>query len=64
MLPKYFVYSARGGFLTSTGTWSTDHKIAMSLSRAEAIAMCRRMKSNTTFMTVPVSSDDLAEINA
>lgn len=56
----YYLYSGRNqGWLTRSGTYSSDPAEARNFERADALAMCRRHKNQGGYQLLPVREEDL-----
>ena len=63
MSPTYYLYSGRmQGWFTNSGTYSSDFAEARKYSRVEAIAMCKRHKSQGGYQLLPISADDMEAV--
>jgi len=59
----YQLYSGRmQGWLTRTGTYSSDPAEALQLGRTAAIERCRKHKTDGGYQLLPISLNDLGDI--
>ena len=59
----YLLYSPRmQGWFTKMSTYSSDLKDARPFDRDEAIAMCKKQKSQGGYNMIPVRQEDMEEI--
>lgn len=64
MEPSYYLYSGRNqGWLTLAGNYASDLAEALIMGRSEALARCRKHKSDAGYQLIPVSVDDMRALS-